>query len=84
MPKETDRKLSVAAPDTIYPRFMAHRIMRRSIERMKMRFILVAFLQKSDENQRMPTGILIGKRLDGIAFAESDLNIFSTSFAVLG
>ncbi len=43
---ETDRKLYVAAPDTIYPRFMAHRIMKRSIERMKMRFILVDIKQE--------------------------------------
>ena len=37
---ETDRILYIAVPETIYPRFMAHRIMKRSIERMSMRFIL--------------------------------------------
>jgi XisH protein len=43
---ETDRKLYIAAPETIYPRFMAHRIMKKSIERMKMRFILVDIKQE--------------------------------------
>jgi hypothetical protein len=38
---ETDRELYVAIPDTIYTRFMDHRIIRRSIERMGMPFILV-------------------------------------------
>ncbi len=38
---ETDRQLYVAVPDTIYNRLMAHRIIRRSIERMNMLFILV-------------------------------------------
>jgi hypothetical protein len=38
---ETDRDLYVAIPDTIYTRFMAHRIIKRSIERMGMRFILI-------------------------------------------
>lgn len=38
---ETDRDLYVAIPDTIYTRFMAHRIIKRSIERMGMCFILI-------------------------------------------
>ena len=38
---KTDRQLYVAVPDTIYNRLMAHRIIRRSIERMNMLFILV-------------------------------------------
>jgi XisH protein len=38
--QEFDRILYVAVPDTIYSRLLAHRIIRRSIERMKMLFIV--------------------------------------------
>lgn len=38
---DSNRILYVAVPDTIYNRLIAHRIIRKSIERMKMPFILI-------------------------------------------